>query len=728
MIHGKVRVFAVLALIFILAVFSMNFAAFAEEGADPAAEPPPTPADTALLEQAIDDATSAKSGVRPSTDGSDIRETDLWAPQPAFSALNASINEAKEALKKSDLTQEQADTQTAALYAAVDIFNKALKYGTKTEETQVTPELVSSISLKSRDLASDGKYHFAGEDFEAKYKTINISEKGKTIQLNGYYTTNKSDGAMFESVDNSSPLGPVALSWKSSNNAVAVISPDGLITPIGDGEVKITATVSEDIKYEGSAPSKSVTLKVSGQTGAYVKSVTIIDEDGKSLSGRDDAATVISGKNIFFQFYAKVVWHDPATNKDRVEDTRKDKVSSTIKWTIGGSNVCGTINESTGRFKSSEYSGNCFVQCAVTGGVDGKTLKDTAPLQVDTGEYSYKPADSLTLKVVYQEFPDKIAQEHKYPLSTLLKKLGTHTNTYTVLGGSRYGVIRAKGFLFKDIVGLEGVEIDEVYQFRFTTADGYNNPITSKLLYGSGARYYFPNWDVGGSRSGSKVVPPILATESNMIWGESEIDESAAMDSATRFRLVFGPLWSGESNSSFQIYYIKAITIVLKGAPPADNGNGTGTNSGDGDSGGKKDGDDKKSDKPESGTGADSGGGNGGAGGGSSGSGMDKAGPGGAGAGQENGNSGAGADIAKGGDIDGAAGADNSASPAKGNKPNKNSGGDWKIYEMISNSKSNVAPINMELPYLSAAAPIAAGSVAIGGLSFLIGFRRRLIY
>jgi hypothetical protein len=711
-----------------LSAFSMNFAVFAEEmDPDAGGEPPAVPVDTSLLEKAIGDAADAKSGVRPSIDGSDVKESDLWAPQSAFSSLNASINEAKNALANPELTQPDSDAQAAVLAAAIDTFKSVLKYGTKTEGPPAEPELVDAVYMKSGDISSDGKQHFVGEDFEAKYKNVSISEKGKTVQLNGYYTTNMSDGAMYGTEDSSSPLGPVALSWASSDIAIATVSPNGLVTPIADGEVEITITVSEDIKYSGSAPTKSVTLKVSGQTGEYVKSVTIIGEDGESLSSKDDASTVIDGKNKFLQFYAKVVWHDPSTGADRTEDTRTDTVSSTIKWTVGGSNVCGTVNEDTGRFKSAEYSGNCFVQCAVTGGVDGKTVKDVALVQVDTGEYAYNPADSLTLRVVYQEFPDTLVQEHRYALPELASRLGIHTDNYTILGGSKYGTIRASGYLFKDVVALEGVNIDDVYQYRFTTADGYDNPITSQLLYGSGARYYFPNWDIGGSRAGAKVVPPILATESNMIWGQSELGADAALDSATRFRLVFGPLWGGESNSSFQIYYINTVTIVLKGAPPADNGKGA--DKGSGSDGGNNDG----SKTPVGTAETQDAGGSGGNGNGGNG----KGGPGGSGGGSGSSGEGSGASgegaAEQGGSGSAGTGQDGQADTAaakaepKGSQPKAAGGDGWKIYEMLSNSKSSVAPINTELPYLSAAVPIACGSVAAGGLSFFIGFRRRLI-
>jgi hypothetical protein len=451
-------------------------------------------------------------------------------------------------------------------------------------------------------------------------------------------------------------------------------------------------------------------LEITGQTGEYVKSVKIIDKDGKSLSSKDDADTLVKGKNTSYPFYALVTWHDPASGAERKVDTRSEALASAvITWSVGGSGVAGTINKDTGVFKAGEYSGNCFVQCNVTGGKGGKVEKDTARVQVDTGEYKYLPAKSLKLKVVYQEFPDKVVQEHTYSLKKLARKLSSYINSYTILGSSsRYGTIRARGYLFKDVLALECVDIKDVYQYRFTTADGYDNPITSKLLFGSGSRYYFPNWDIG-SRAGAKVVPPMLAYSSNLMWGESEISPSVPLDESTRFRLVFGPLWSGAANSSFQTYYIQAITIVMKGAPPADNGKGKGKGkgSGDGNKGGGKDKGAKATLAP-----------------GGSGSGD------GTGPGNGSGNSGTAAGAAAGSGPDGTsdAGAGNRAN-AVGNGTGDTgglSGGDWKVYEMISNSHSSVAPLDADLPLLPLAGPVACGGVAAGGLSFLFGYRRRL--
>jgi hypothetical protein len=226
-----------------------------------------------------------------------------------------------------------------------------------------------------------------------------------------------------------------------------------------------------------------------------------------------------------------------------------------------------------------------------------------------------------------------------------------------------------------------------------------------------------------------------------MMWNESVADPSVPLDDATRFRLVFGPLWSGESNSSYQIYYIKAITIVLTGAPPAENEKPPEKETPANDD--KNDDKDKDKDnaKPKDDTKKDEdyhalipgskGDGNGGGDESGSGSGSNRnVGPGG-GTGGGGSTDAVSASGGSGGDTpgrdtsaDAGANARSTASGAGAIPFEQN--GRYRVYEMISNSESLVAPINMDLPGLRAAGPIAGGCVAAGGLSFFIGFRKRL--
>ncbi|MDR2197297.1 MAG: Ig-like domain-containing protein [Coriobacteriales bacterium] len=574
------------------------------------------------------------------------------------------------------------------------------------EEGDDTREYVTQLLLRMDEPDEAGERHYVGESWDSAYLQLSINQKGKTVQLNGYYLTNRSDGAMLETANSANPLGVVELSWASSDDAIATVSPGGLITPCANGTVTITATCSDSADWqdaEAPAPFKSVTLIIDGQEGEYVSAVEIIDEAGKPLGSRVDEVTEFNEANFFFQFHAIVTWTDAESNQTRTEDTRfggSAAISSTITWAIGGSTVPATINEETGRLKTTSYSGNAYVICTVTGGLSGAAVSDRARIQVDTGVSRYDPANSLTLRVVYEMLPDVVAQEHTYSYEELVARLPMSTYNYTLISGSRFGCIRGTGFLLKDVVALEGVDLNDVHRFLCLTSDDYYNPVSYDYLY-AGPRYYFPNWDIG-SKAEASVVPPMLACANNSEWGVSEIDPTLPMSEGDRFRLLFGPLWAGDANSPYQIFYINAITIELNGAPPVDDGEGDGPGGGGGD---------------DKGPGGGGGGREGEVGGGTSGSGSSGA----------EGREGAGAEAQSGEEglstplIDmlgvGAAGtlAESNGAPRG-----------WRVYEMMINQNSIVDALDINNPLAPFAVPVALGSVVAGIAYTYVGFRRRL--
>jgi hypothetical protein len=303
----------------------------------------------------------------------------------------------------------------------------------------------------------------------------------------------------------------------------------------------------------------------------------------------------------------------------------------------------------------------------------------------------------------------------------LLGRLSSHTYNYSILSGQRFGVIRAQGFLFKDVLEQLGTALhptlikpEEVYQFRFGTSDGYDHPMTYDHLFNMGNRYYFPNYDIG-SRQEAQVVPPMLAYTSCLAWNQSEASSQMTMDEGTRFRLVFGPLWSGESNSSYQIYYIHTITVVLKGAPPAGSGDGNGSGNGNGSG---------------DGNGSGIGSGNGSGSGNGQGTGVVDGGA--------NGTS-----VGTGASLDGANSADplNAASSGSvagltqigdANEALTDPGGQggsagWRVYEIIGRSQSQVEMLELEIPFAGVAFPVVLGGIALGVGSTYVNYRRRLI-
>ena len=450
---------------------------------------------------------------------------------------------------------------------------------------------VKKLLLRWDKPDADGVTHFVGDAniVERAYKTISITEFGETVQLNGYYLSTDDTGEAYQTVDSSTSIGSFDLNWASSDESIAVVSPAGLVRPQGkNGTVVITASVADPRVYQGDVPTATVSITFDGQDGKYVKCVEILDDGGNAIGEQWGGVTVYEKENEFHQLHARITWHNVIDGTETTEVTGSGDtydasgIGTTITWGISASTAF-SINEDTGRLRCGAYSGNAFVTCTAVGGLGGKVVTDTANVQLDTGVYEYNPSDSLTLKVVWEERPDEVVKEATYTYEELLGMLPTRKVNATVVSSQRFGVISAEGFLFKDIVNLVAVDDADVFQYRFSTADGYDNPVSYKYLFDSGNRYYFPNYELGKSRAEGEIVPPVLAYKSTLQWNTSEANPEVALDEGTRFRLVFGCLATGDANTSFQIYYIHGITVVLKGAPSAggNNGNGDKTKPGD---------------------------------------------------------------------------------------------------------------------------------------------------
>ena len=377
---------------------------------------------------------------------------------------------------------------------------------------------VTELFLKwSADYNGENEFVGAGQPV----KQVVIETKGQLVQLNGYYTDASGSGLMLETASASTDLGAIDLVWESSNVKVAKVSPAGLVTPVKNGSCTITATVKDPAKY-GEA-SCSVDFEISGQNGSYVSDVEITTKKGKVIN----ETVVLAGdgaKPVYYQLYATITWKNANGDVVKTETTSSKKCTATYTWSVAGNTDTVAVNKYTGRV-ASQSSGIGQVMVTVSGGKGGRSVSDTVYFRVDTGQYDYNPADSLTLKVAYEEFPDQIIEEKTYSEKQLSKMLPKVTNNYTVIGGNNgsYATIRATGYMFKDILKLLNCSINDIKQFRFGTADSYDSPVSYSYLFGS-ERYYFPDYDIGYT-SGGVVVPPIIATANSMHWNEPYVSK-----------------------------------------------------------------------------------------------------------------------------------------------------------------------------------------------------------
>ena len=526
---------------------------------------------------------------------------------------------------------------------------------------------VTELFLKwSADYNGENEFVGAGQPV----KQVVIETKGQLVQLNGYYTDASGSGLMLETASASTDLGAIDLVWESSNVKVAKVSPAGLVTPVKNGSCTITATVKDPAKY-GEA-SCSVDFEISGQNGSYVSDVEITTKKGKVIN----ETVVLAGdgaKPVYYQLYATITWKNANGDVVKTETTSSKKCTATYTWSVAGNTDTVAVNKYTGRV-ASQSSGIGQVMVTVSGGKGGRSVSDTVYFRVDTGQYDYNPADSLTLKVAYEEFPDQIIEEKTYSEKQLSKMLPKVTNNYTVIGGNNgsYATIRATGYMFKDILKLLNCSINDIKQFRFGTADSYDSPVSYSYLFGS-ERYYYPDYDIGYT-TGKVVVPPVLATANTIHWNESYVNPAEELDEGTRYRLVFGVSNPSDANTSKQIYYINTVFVILKGGPPTSNGSGSGGGDGTG-----------------------------------NGSGM--------GEGPSEGN----------GDSGSSAQDPSSSTQAGGNGTGSDadSGTRWRVYQMMSTNKSNPGVLEMDNPLAPFAMPIGIAAFLLGGISFYIGFRKR---
>lgn len=96
------------------------------------AEVPSNALDTKPLDEAIAGAENAQAGITVSKDGKDVPKGNKWVVQEALDALNAAVQEAKQA-KKNASSQEDLTAAAEKLNKAVQVFDAAKAEGTKTE-------------------------------------------------------------------------------------------------------------------------------------------------------------------------------------------------------------------------------------------------------------------------------------------------------------------------------------------------------------------------------------------------------------------------------------------------------------------------------------------------------------------------------------------------------------------------------------------------------------------
>lgn len=201
--------------------------------------------DKSSLTNKIDEAKTALSGVKKSTNGSDISVNEKWVTEEVYDALNTAIQTAESSQINS---QEDVASAVNALNEALNTFNSNIKDGLKVTVSNVT------ISPESIDLVVGNT-----QKLEA---TVNTDGTDKTVK------------------------------WESDNKEVATVADDGTVTAVSTGTTKIKAISNAD-----STKSATCTVKVEAAQPT-VTGVTISGAQNNGLVEKTSNLTLTATVNM----------------------------------------------------------------------------------------------------------------------------------------------------------------------------------------------------------------------------------------------------------------------------------------------------------------------------------------------------------------------------------------------------------------------------------------------
>ena len=433
------------------------------------------------------------------------------------------------------------------------------------------------------------------QQFPELAEKAQINSKGGTLSLDSILFWDSGD----------QERNSTNVTWKSSDEKIAsFVGGTGQLRAHADGTVVVRATVDKSYVDGGKTMFAEATVKVAGQSDSlYVKEngIRIYSPDGEDVTNsvmlfKED----LSQAQV--QFSAEVDVVDPATDKTTTYSTKKGKLSEQVPslgdlvWTVGDPSLA-AIMDDTGLFRPSKHA-MVAVSVESRAGFGGATVTASTVVNTeseDEGEQEadeYHPQDSLTIKAYYggpdargnYYTPDTIGDEayvidREYSLGEL-QSFGQVTAYYSATNSTGdYYTMCGTGVPFSSVLRDAGINLEGIDHFAFRTADwpyGENRPVTYSFVFAD--RYFYPNFDIGGSLADAVQVYPILAWESSQI--RNSVNLNIPMTEATRFRLLFGSTPDG-GNSQYQIKWINTIVVVLAGGPPVSDGEGDGGDNGD---------------------------------------------------------------------------------------------------------------------------------------------------
>lgn len=567
-----------------------------------------------------------------------------------------------------------------------------------------------------------------------------ISSRGETLTLDSEITWG----------DYSQSRNDYRVTWEYDDWDIATFDASTqTLTPIADGTVEITATVTDD-SIAGGSLSTTLRVTIVGQSDTpYVVSLRIEDADGNTAepSFVIDAET---NPNMILYLYAVAEVYDPVTDTTTEYSTRNGSLSSQVSglsdvtWTLAYDDSLSYIEADQGIYRALSTDASNEVIVYTYGGLGNTRVEARAGVTVATTDSGWSnegnhPQDTLTIRVYYEEAPDPdyIYKEITFDIADL-EAMGTELVTYSMNGGTSRGWVKVTGYgvSFWTLLQYAEIDMDNIHQFTFGTYDNYEQPVTASYLFGVD-RYYLPNADYPEIRFAEAVqVYPMIAIEDSGLISVDDTERGGAgpwyeLRENDRFHLLMGCELSENqtSNTSYAIKWINTINVYMYGAPAVSSGDGTnsGTGSGSGDGSGSGSGTGSGSgsgsgdgDGSGSGTGAE------GTGTGSEGSGLGTAAGGDSEGSSEGGSSGSGSD--SGSSDDGTESSDTEALEEAGSGTEggeSGSGTAWSIYQIMNQDDTVVdQQPTLDNPWSPFVLPLAAAFCISGGVEYYTWWRR----
>ena len=569
---------------------------------------------------------------------------------------------------------------------------------------------------------------------------IQIDTKGQTVTFDSLIA--------WESALNADPTRNANfVTWSTNDPSVATISPGGVVTPLKDGTVQISATVPGSHSDTGADIVAKLNIQISGQgDGRYITNIRVVDETGRQITVNNFYLLEEDLSTAMVQFHAEVDVYDPVTKQTVTLSTKGSngayvKISdqapdlSDVYWSTGDGAMA-AIERDWGLFRPVRYGVSFFyVTTRATLG-NREISADAAVSTLDPsgiGAESYNPQSSIRVKAYYQLYKPKDlggTQENDvayfidetYSLAEV-SQMGLFTETYTALGNGSYMTMTGTGVGLGTFLREAGVNLSGVNGLMFYAADGHMAGQLISYSHLFAARYYYPNIYTGfAPYSNAKQVQPMLAIVSNQI-SNGRTEPNLTMSEATRFRLLLGAM-PGSNDTQYTIKWINTIVVEMSGGPGTGFGDGSGTGDGTGTGDGDGDGDGNGSGTgEEDGDGTGTGGqdGNTGEGAGGTPVGSDSG-------GNEGSNKTLTSDLEIGtgsiNDIETTIGIDTEDVPLTAGSKESSSAKRYNIYQVMNINDSEVPLALPDNPFKAFAFPAVIIVLAIGVLSMFFWYRR----